>query len=125
MVLLVLSRSAAAQREPVQHERSAVSSESRFEIVQSTIVARSTYRIDKFTGRIDLMVMRADSSLRWQPMPRREHPSGDTRVAGRANYQVFVSGIANRHTYLINTNNGATWQLVLTKDEELVWDPIF
>jgi 5-methylcytosine-specific restriction endonuclease McrA len=39
-------------------------------------------------------------------------------------HQLFVSGLANRHTYLINSNNGSTWQLTIAKDQTLVWSPI-
>lgn len=113
-----------AQGTFARHERSAAPAEARYEVVQSALVARSTYRVDKALGQVDQLVMREDSTLRWQPIPRRSHPAGDPRVAARPNYQLFMSGIANRHTFLINTNNGATWQLVLTKEETLAWDPL-
>jgi len=113
-----------AQREAVQHEQSAVPLESRYQMVQSTLTARSTFRVDKVLGRVDQIVMRADSTLAWQPIPRRQHPDGDPQVAGRVNYQIFLSGLAVRHTFLMNVNNGATWQLVVGGDGALAWDPI-
>jgi len=62
--------------------------------------------------------------MTWQLIARLKHPDGDPREPGRVNYQLFISGIANRHTFLVNVNNGATWQLAVTKDEVLVWEPI-
>jgi hypothetical protein len=123
-VIALPSASASAQRDAVQHERSSAPDESRYQLVQSTLVARATYRIDKVLGRVDQIVMREDSTITWQRMPRLEHPSGDPQVASRVNYQLFLSGIANRHTFLMNLHNGATWQLVMTKEETLVWEPI-
>jgi hypothetical protein len=114
----------SAQEPSAIHERTGAPADSRFEIVQSTLVARSTYRLDKLTGRVDQIVMRADSTLTWQVIPRLEHSVKDPQLPGRVNYQLFLSGIANRHTYLLNTNSGATWQLVLTRDNDLVWSPI-
>jgi hypothetical protein len=121
---LVSAVNASAQSDFAQHERSAAPPESRYQLVQSTLVARSTFRLDKMLGQIDQIVMRDDSSITWQRVPRREHPSGDPQVTGRVNYQLFLSGLANRHTYLMNVNNGSTWQLVLTKEETLVWEPV-
>ena len=115
---------ALAQRDFVQHERTLAPADARYEFVQSALGARFSFRVDKVTGRVDQIVMREDSTLTWQRIPRLEHPSGDTQVPGRVNYQMFISGIGNRHTYLLNVNNGATWQLVITKDEMLVWEPI-
>lgn len=124
VTLALLPIELRAQREPVTHERSSAPSDARFELVQSTLAARSTFRIDKQTGRVDQIVMREDSTLTWQAVRRLEHPAGDPRITGRTNYQLFMSGLANRHTFLVNVNNGATWQLVISKDEVLSWEPI-
>jgi len=121
---VVAAAKAAAQSEFAQHERSEVPPESRYQLVQSTLVARSTFRVDKVLGHVDQIVMREDSTLTWQRIPRRQHPDGDPQVAGRVNYQLFMSGLVNRDTYLMNINNGSTWQLVLTKQETLVWQPV-
>jgi hypothetical protein len=123
-LLAVPGSRALAQRDFVQHERTSAPAEARFEFVQSTLVAPSSFRLDKMTGRVDQIVMRPDSTLAWQPIPRREHPRGDERHPGQVNYQLFISGMMNRHTYLLNVNNGATWQLVVAKDDAFVWDPI-
>ena len=123
-IVVLPSSRALAQHDFVQHERTAAPADARFEFVQSTLAARSSFRVDKIAGHVDQIVMREDSTITWQRISRREHPAGDTQMPGRVNYQLFMSGIANRHTYLLNVNNGATWQLVMTKDEVLVWDPI-
>jgi hypothetical protein len=123
-ILAVPGSRALAQRDLVQHERTLAPADARFEFVQSALGARFSFRVDKVTGRVDQIVMRSDSTLTWQRVPRLEHPAGDTQVPGHVNYQMFMSGIGNRYTYLLNLNNGATWQLVITKDELLAWEPI-
>ena len=116
---------AGAQRpEVVEHQRSAAPADARFEVVQSALAARSTYRIDKHLGTVSQLVMAEDSTLSWEEIPRAAHPAGDPRVPGRVNYQLFVSGLANRFTFLVNVNTGATWRLVLNRRGILVWQPL-
>jgi hypothetical protein len=106
------------------HVSSVAPAGARFEVVQSAISARGTYRVDKFTGSVDVLAMRPDSSIVWQPIPRLQHSQEDTRPPGQANYQLFLSGIAMRFSVLVNVNTGATWQLVKAKDDSLLFEPI-
>jgi hypothetical protein len=124
LLLLVSAPVLHAQGEFVGHVSTAIPEMSRFEIVQSTLVVRSTFRIDKFSGAVDQLVLASDSSLVWQQVPRIKHPAGNPTSPERVNYQLFLSGLANRHTYLMNMNNGATWQLVQTKEGGYLWEPI-
>jgi hypothetical protein len=123
-LLLGWGRAARGQSEFVQHQSTGVPSSSRYEIVQSSLVVRFTFRVDRYLGAVDQLVMTEDSALTWQPMVRHRHPNGEPRRASQVNYQLFLSGIAVRHTYLMNLNNGATWQLVMAADSELVWSPL-
>jgi hypothetical protein len=123
-LLLGWGRAAQGQTEFVQHESTGVPSSSRYEIVQSSLLVRSTFRVDKYLGVVDQLVITKDSALTWQPMARWQHPNSDPRHAGQVNYQLFLSGIANRYTFLMNLNNGSTWQLAMTADSDLVWDPL-
>lgn len=128
LIVIVLACGAAAdasaQAPYAAHERSAIEATSRYEILQSPLVARSTLRLDRFGGFVDVLVMRADSSYTWDPVPRRRHKVADTAFPARANYQVFLSGIANRFTFLTNVNTGATWMLTQREDGSLYWDPV-
>lgn len=104
----------------VANERSAVPAESRFEILHSTIAAKATYRIDKFTGAVDVLTIAADGAVGWAGIPR-EGNALSIELPNRPNYQMLVSGLALRWTLLINVNTGVTWQLNQSKEGLLHW----
>jgi hypothetical protein len=106
------------------HQVSMVCGDSRYEVVQSPLVARLTLKLDKHAGVVYQLVRAADSSTTWDIMIRRNHPAGDTQISARVNYQLFLSGLAVRYAFLTNVNTGATWQLVETDDKSLVWSPV-
>lgn len=114
---------ADAQREFVQHQRTATPATSRYELIQSTQGVRNTFRLDKTLGHVDQMVLGADSILTWERISRLDHPAGDPQVPAAVNYQLFISGLGIRYTFLMNVNNGATWQVVTDKNDVLVWQP--
>ena len=130
LVLAVLSATTClAQSEPTPiHAQSTAPTNSRFEIVQSTITAKLTFRLDKRTGQVSQLVHSSTEDLVWQPMlVVGLAQTRDTSNEGR--YQLFLSGISNRFAFLIDTDSGRTWQLQSTKDsktneEELDWMPI-
>jgi len=122
---IVPQAAARGQIAPVQkHEATTPPAEARFEIIQSSFIARMTLRLDRFTGTVDQLVGRADSTISWQPVQRQTHRDPDTRIAGRGNYQIFTSGIAAQYTFLINVNTGSTWQLVEDPSTGWFWTPI-
>ncbi|HTR78201.1 MAG TPA: hypothetical protein VMH39_08830 [Gemmatimonadaceae bacterium] len=107
------------------HESTALPEDARFEIIQSSIAAKLTLRLDRFSGEVDQMVSRPDSSIGWQAVPREVNPVRDQEIVGRANYQIFSSGITIRFTFLINSNTGATWQLYEDPNHGWFWLPIY
>ena len=107
-----------------QHVQSAVPAESRFEFVQSTIAARHTFKIDKFTGRVFQLVAAQDGGVSWDSILRLDHVLDLDISKDRPNYQLFSSGLAAKYTFLMNVNSGATWQLVKdSESDDLVWSP--
>ena len=124
IVTIGTSRAGAQTGAAANHERTSAPANSRFELFQSTIAVRLTLRLDKYTGEFSQLVLAEDSTLTWQVVPRSRHSAPDTRQPGQVNYQILSSSIAIRHTYLLNVNTGATWQLVQSSDETLVWEPI-
>ena len=67
--ILLLAPSAFAQnKEPNIHSSTTLGSQSRFEIVQSTLAAKWTFRVDKSCGYVTQMVVTKDDGLAWQPM---------------------------------------------------------
>lgn len=99
----------AEAQETVTHVTSPVSPDSRFVIVQANQAAKYTFRLDKVSGKVDLLVTTSKQDLTWEAIPRLEHRLDQSN--GKAIYQMFISGLAARFTFLINTATGATWQL--------------
>ena len=90
------------------HQTTTTPSNARFEIVQSQLAARWTFRLDRYTGRVHQLVSTEDEGSAWQRM----------LVAGIADIaepnrprSIFTSGLAVRHTFLMDTDTGQTWVL--------------
>lgn len=105
-----------------QHETSSGIAGAKFEIVQSPTVARLTFRLNRFTGDTDQLVVRPnDQTLHWQRIGfAGQIPYRDSQPR----YVLFISGLAARFTFLMDTLSGLTWQLVKDKDDENVWEQI-
>jgi hypothetical protein len=116
---------AAAQGTSASHQRTTPPPEARYEIISSELAAKHTFRLDRFTGQTAQLVMQDDSTLTWELILKQTHPLGDTRTPGRANYQMFSSGLAARYTFLINVNTGSTWQIEDDPAEGLFWAPLY
>lgn len=96
----------------------------RFEIVQSTLLNRLMFKLDKYTGKTFQIVDAGDSTIVWQEVLTKKHFLSDLKNPGKINYQIFLSGFMAKLTLLININTGATWQLVQDDVDEVFWDPI-
>jgi hypothetical protein len=89
---------------------------SRYEIVQSPLAAKWTFRLDKYCGQVSQLVKTKDDDVAWESMP----------VVGlikclsdsRPRFQLFSSGLAARHTYLLNVETGQSWVLSTVKDKK-------
>ena len=117
---------------PAQYEERSLSDEktsapadSRFEIIQSTIAAKVTLLLDKYTGNVSQFVLGRDNKWTWQTIERLKHPQDSNPNPNKVNYQIFTSGIGVRYTFLLNVNTGATWLLAEdTLRRTLYWNPI-
>ena len=83
----------------------------RFKIVQSIIAARGTFKLDSFNGDVFQLVVDKDKNESWQLLDKTGYSYNNTQVQGRVNYDIFLSTIGMRFTYIINVNTGVTWQL--------------
>ena len=101
----------AADIAPLHQQTSPVAG-ARFEMLQSTLVARLTFRLDRFAGRVWQLVRTKDDDNVWE-----ETPVVDLKIqpSGRARFQLFTSGLAARHTFLLDGDTGKTWQVVTAK----------
>lgn len=96
----------------------------RYQILQSTIAARGTFKLDTYEGNVYQLVVDKNNNETWVLL-RRVVNNNDYRIKGRRNYELFLSTLAMRFTYLINLNTGATWQLVQDPvSEEIYFTPI-
>jgi hypothetical protein len=90
----------------------------RYQIIQSELAAKWTFRLDRICGSVSQLVSTKDESLGWQAMPIDKLPP--CQPNGRPSYQLFTSGLAVRHTFLMNTSTGKTWTLV-DRSGEATW----
>jgi hypothetical protein len=95
------------------HQKTSPPPDARFEIVQSQLAAKWTFRLDRFTGHVAQLVVTSDDDTTWEEMPI----WGLTQIPSpsRPRFQIFTSGLAARHTFLIDTTTGLTWKLVTSK----------
>jgi len=102
------------------HQTTAACSDSRFEIVQSQLAARWTFRLDRFTGEVMQLLLNAEQENVWAKVPVQDMPK--IKPGNVPRFQIFTSGLAARHTFLLDTLTGKTWTLIFgsipTKDGE-------
>jgi hypothetical protein len=112
LVVLIFGGTLLAQEIPEPHDRTSPPSNARFEIVQSQIAAKWTFRLDRFTGHVaQLSVDAADNTqVWWWDTP--VHGLAEVQNPTRARFPLFTSGIAAKHTFLIDTDTGKTWLMV-------------
>jgi hypothetical protein len=106
------------------NQSSKIPEDARYEIVQSTINARGTFKLDRFTGKVYQFVMNEDSTNRWQEIPRTFNPKDGATVKGKPNYQLFLSGLTRRFDFLLNVRTGATWEIMVDENGNESWEPI-
>lgn len=104
---------------PSLHVSSAAPPSARYEILQSLLAVRWTFRLDRYCGAVWQLVSTERDGLVWEKMPV-ENASPCTQ-ASRPHFQIFLSSMAVRHSYMIDTDTGRTWQLASDKDNNHVW----
>lgn len=85
----------------------------RYEVLQSPLAAKWTFRLDRFSGRVWQLVKTKDDGSTWEEMPVYELPK--LTSANRPKFQLFTSGLAARHSFLVDSDSGKTWLLVTGK----------
>jgi hypothetical protein len=107
----ILLASSAAMAEPNQW--TATPPGARFEIVQSSLVARQTFKLDNATGRVWAQVTDNNGDFSWESVPVDGLPSVDKPMP---RFQIFCSGMGARWCFLIDAWTGETWLFVTTAD---------
>jgi hypothetical protein len=88
----------------------------RFEIVQSTLAVKATFRLDRYTGRVWELARSKDDETSWQETRVIDRPQ--IQNPNRPRFQLFTSGLAMRHTFLLDGDTGRTWLLVTGKGKD-------
>jgi hypothetical protein len=124
VILAVLSIPARGQEMPIPpHSSSTISPSARYQIVQSHLAAKWTFRLDRTCGFVSQLAQTRAGGTAWEAMPIEKLPN--CVDDGARHYQLFSSSLAARHTFLMNTDTGASWVLVThinrDKSESAVW----
>lgn len=117
--VLVLITSQGWTQETNRNQFSNTPESARYQIVQSELVAKITFKIDKYTGET-FQLVKGENGLTWQAIETQRHTQDETNI-NKVNYQIFTSGLAVRMTFLLNVNTGVTWQLSEDSDDNLFW----
>ncbi len=112
-----------AQGENATSQSSSVPDSARFELIQSPLLAKLTFRLDRFTGDTWQFVSTKDKSYTWERI-KRIAAQNDVKVPGKVNYQIFLSGIRAQVTVLMNTNTGTSWNIAEDPKEGVFWSPM-
>ena len=109
----LIAWTAQAQQPSDIHQSTTTPANARFEIVQSELAAKWTFRLDRFTGHVAQLVRTPSDENTWEEMTIVALP--EIGSLSRPRFQIFTSGIAARHTFLIDTDTGQTWVIVTSK----------
>ena len=93
-----------------------------FQIIQAQTAAKWTFRLDRTTGHVWILVQNKDGAYVWQPT------KVDGLPATGGPYQLFLSGLSAKFSFLLDTGTGKSWSLVtLTdkdgKESDYLWRP--
>ena len=94
------------------HQTTTPPTDARFEIVQSQLAAKWTFRLDRYTGHIHQLVKTRDGGTAWEAMFVEGIP--ELSSPNKPRFLIFTSGLAARHTFLMDTETGKTWVLSTT-----------
>lgn len=99
------------------NQQTEASSNARFQIVQSSLMIRDTFRLDRYTGRVWRLVRDSDwGDMAWDEMPVMGKPT--LAQASSPRFQIFLSGTLRRNTFLIDGESGQTWRVQSSKIDE-------
>jgi hypothetical protein len=99
------------------HQQTTPPPGARFEVIQSQLAAKWTFRLDRFTGHVAQLVKKTKTNdNKWEEMEILDLPLSSQ--ANRPKFQIFTSGLAAKFTFLIDTDTGQTWVLVTSKEKD-------
>ncbi len=122
IIVFLLLSSALFSREMGLNQNTEVPDTSRFSIIQSTLSADMTFKLDKYTGSVSRM-LEGNKGTFWLKIKREKH-ADDIKTKNSVNYQIFTSGLSVQMVYLLNVNTGLTWELSENSKLGIFWKAI-
>jgi hypothetical protein len=101
---------------PPSHQLTSAVAGARFEIIQSPLAAKWTFRLDRYSGRVWQLVKTTEDDNGWEETFVFGLPKIQSTKHPR--FQLFTSGIAARHTFLLDSESGKTWCLTSSKGKD-------
>jgi hypothetical protein len=111
----------------VVHSSTGVPPDSRYELIQSPLIARLMLRVDRFNGEVDHFVLDTQGNgYFWVPVKMEKSALKDFHVYAdnRVHFQVFTSGLIVEDTFLIDVDTGKTWILVKDQKDQQWWENV-
>jgi hypothetical protein len=117
----VVAHAQLPEQEPVA---TAPPASARYELIQNSRAMKETYLLDRYTGN-SWQLVQSTKRYAWQRMTKEAHEKDliPKDWSGPA-YQVSVSGLAAKGTYMINVITGATWVLFEDPEGGIFWGAI-
>ncbi len=108
------------------HHETATPDNAHFEIIQAQTAAKWTFRLDRWTGHVWILVQNNGGTYVWQPTKVDGLP--DAKPGNLPQYQIFLSGLSAKFSFLIDTVSGKTWSLTTLTDKDgkeadYMWKP--
>lgn len=123
----VLFQGPAGAQERSLPDRTAAPPNGRYEIVESPVLHRLTFLLDRYEGFVwQLAVNKKDEEL-WESMHVASPAFSSTSLTRphEPRFQIFMSGRLARSTYLLDCSTGRVWQYATEKDSEIgLWQPM-
>jgi hypothetical protein len=114
LLAVTLAFTAYGQQSPI-HNQTTAPINARFEIVQAQTAAKWTFRLDRYSGQVWQLVRTRAGGNAWEVTPVLDLPDGSN--SARPHFQLFLSGLAAKHTFLIDVDSGRTWTLTAITDK--------
>lgn len=92
----------------------------RYEIVQSEMMRKLIFMLDKFTGDVYQNVLTSGNERSWRKL-RKAGVSYDSTPQTQINYQLFIGGFSVQDIFLLNINTGETWYIYKDKETDVLF----
>jgi hypothetical protein len=96
----------------------------RFEIVQSSLAARDTFKLDRFRGEVYWLMGDHDGRPFWALTTWRDKPEIGLAATG-PRFQLFLGGQRGMDTFLMDSTTGKTWVWAIVGDASAMNPNIF